>query len=149
VGAHEVNCARAVVRLRREGCRRDQGGIRRRHGAAVEAVVGQESVVQDVQRRDSTTSTLLHRQALEQLRLAAEQHEFATDWIAETAHAAALLEEVPEGVALDAIAGRFEEARVTRRWGRRHCRRGASRHPAHRVGDDDAIGFVGQCHALV
>ena len=81
--------------------------------AAVEVVVREESVLQDVHGADSASATLLHGQALEQLRLAAEQHELATDRITETPDATALLEEVQERVALDAITGLVEEARVS------------------------------------
>src|SRR5207237_1425211 len=99
----------------------------------------QQSVFEHVEGADTVAATLLHRDALEKLRLTAQEQEVAADGKAEGADAATFLEEVPECVAIDSELRLVEVPGV--------CT-GGSRHEAHRVLDDDAVSVVCECDAF-
>ena len=105
------------------------------HGRGCTAAV----LVPGGQRAHALVTAFLHCQALEELRLTAEERELAADWIAEAGHATTLLKEIPEVIPVDAVASLVKEAWITRGRGLSTGRR---QHPVDRVGDHHAIGFV-------
>ena len=75
-------------------------------------VYGIKPGIQQVQRLDAAVRLQLHDQALEDLDLEAVEHELARDRDSRRSDAAATLEEVPEGVVVDAVARLRKKARV-------------------------------------
>src|SRR6266568_2779254 len=102
-------------------------------------------IVQEVERARALVAALLHRHALEELGRTAEEHEVTTDGEAEGPHAAALLEEVPEGIPIDAKVGLVEVARIScvLHSGTVH------RHEADGVGDDNSVSLIRQTYRVV
>ena len=78
----------------------------------MKVVVGKQSTIQHIEGSDSRVAALLHRETLEELRLASEERELAAHGKAECADAATFLEEVPERFVFNAKARFVEEARV-------------------------------------
>jgi hypothetical protein len=88
-------------------------GVRRWEHAAVDGDIGHQTGVEQVERLHPAVRLELHDVALEDLDLEAVQPELTRYRVAEGAHAAALLEEGPEGVIVDAKVRLRKEPRVS------------------------------------
>ena len=75
-------------------------------------VYGSSPGVQQIQRVDTSVGPELHHFALKDLDGKAIQPELVGDRIAERANAAAVLEEIPECIVVDAEIGLREKARI-------------------------------------
>ena len=108
----ECQNIRGVVRIAYWRGRCDDRRIGGEKRAPINPCVGHQARVQQVQRLDSTVRLYLHDLALEDLYLKPVELECPRDGVTEGSNAAARLEEVPERISVDAVAGLRKKAGI-------------------------------------